>query len=51
MTVMTPAYHAEQYSPDDNRHDLRKYFIQTFIHKANMYQANSYFQSMSFQID
>lgn len=24
MTVMTPAYHAEQYSPDDNRHDLRE---------------------------
>lgn len=23
MTVLTPAYHAESYSPDDNRYDLR----------------------------
>jgi NAD+ synthase (glutamine-hydrolysing) len=27
MTVMTPAYHAEQYSPDDNRFDLRPFLI------------------------
>jgi NAD+ synthase (glutamine-hydrolysing) len=25
MTVITPSYHAEQYSPDDNRHDLRQF--------------------------
>jgi len=25
MTVMTPAYHAESYSPDDNRFDLRQF--------------------------
>lgn len=25
MTVITPAYHAEQYSPDDNRFDLRPF--------------------------
>jgi hypothetical protein len=25
MTVLTPSYHAEQYSPDDNRHDLRQF--------------------------
>lgn len=25
MTVVTPAYHAEQYSPDDNRFDLRPF--------------------------
>lgn len=27
MTTMTPAYHAEQYSPDDNRYDLRPFLI------------------------
>ncbi|CEP21050.1 unnamed protein product [Cyberlindnera jadinii] len=27
MTVMTPAYHAENYSPDDNRFDLRPFLI------------------------
>lgn len=27
MTVLTPAYHAEQYSPDDNRYDLRPFLI------------------------
>lgn len=25
MTVLTPSYHAEQYSPEDHRHDLRQY--------------------------
>jgi hypothetical protein len=30
MTVLTPAYHAEQYSPDDNRFDHRP-----FLYKAN----------------
>ena len=25
MTVLTPSYHAEQYSPDDNRFDLRPF--------------------------
>jgi NAD+ synthase (glutamine-hydrolysing) len=25
MTVITPSYHAEQYSPEDNRHDLRQF--------------------------
>jgi hypothetical protein len=24
MTTMTPSYHAENYSPDDNRFDLRQ---------------------------
>jgi NAD+ synthase (glutamine-hydrolysing) len=24
-TVLTPAYHAESYSPDDNRFDLRQF--------------------------
>jgi NAD+ synthase (glutamine-hydrolysing) len=28
MTVLTPSYHAEQYSPDDNRYDLRPFLIQ-----------------------
>ncbi|AET41461.1 glutamine-dependent NAD(+) synthetase Ecym_8175 [Eremothecium cymbalariae DBVPG len=27
QTVMTPSYHAEQYSPDDNRFDLRPFMI------------------------
>lgn len=27
QTVSTPAYHAEQYSPDDNRFDLRPFLI------------------------
>ncbi|VVT46649.1 uncharacterized protein SAPINGB_P001318 [Magnusiomyces paraingens] len=27
MTTITPAYHAEQYSPDDNRFDLRPFLI------------------------
>lgn len=25
MTTLTPAYHAEDYSPDDNRFDLRQF--------------------------
>ncbi|KAJ8208952.1 hypothetical protein LV164_003725 [Aspergillus fumigatus] len=28
MTVLTPSYHAEQYSPEDNRHDLRQFLCQ-----------------------
>jgi NAD+ synthase (glutamine-hydrolysing) len=27
MTTLTPSYHAENYSPDDNRHDLRPFLI------------------------
>lgn len=27
MTVLTPSYHAENYSPDDNRFDLRPFLI------------------------
>ena len=30
MTVLTPAYHAEQYSPDDNRFDLRPFLYPSF---------------------
>ena len=25
MTTLTPSYHAENYSPDDNRYDLRPF--------------------------
>lgn len=25
MTTLTPSYHAERYSPDDNRYDLRPF--------------------------
>ena len=28
-TVLTPAYHAESYSPDDHRHDLRQFLYDT----------------------
>lgn len=30
MTVLTPSYHAEQYSPEDNRHDLRQFLCMLF---------------------
>ncbi|CAG7980538.1 unnamed protein product [Penicillium salamii] len=30
MTVITPSYHAEQYSPEDNRHDLRQFLYPPF---------------------
>ena len=30
MTVLTPSYHAEQYSPDDNRFDLRPFLYPGF---------------------
>ncbi|KAL7274958.1 glutamine-dependent NAD(+) synthetase [Rhizina undulata] len=30
MTVITPAYHAEAYSPDDNRFDLRPFLYPVF---------------------
>ena len=29
MTTITPAYHAEAYSPDDNRFDLRPFLYNT----------------------
>ncbi|KAF2247922.1 putative glutamine-dependent NAD(+) synthetase [Trematosphaeria pertusa] len=31
MTTMTPAYHAEEYSPDDNRFDLRPFLYPPFF--------------------
>ena len=30
MTVLTPSYHAESYSPDDNRYDLRPFLLPGF---------------------
>jgi NAD+ synthase (glutamine-hydrolysing) len=30
MTTLTPSYHAEAYSPDDNRHDLRPFLYPPF---------------------
>lgn len=30
MTVLTPSYHAESYSPDDNRFDLRPFLVCLF---------------------
>mmetsp|Transcript_18820 Transcript_18820/g.21400 ORF Transcript_18820/g.21400 Transcript_18820/m.21400 type:complete len:92 (+) Transcript_18820:319-594(+) len=29
MCIITPAYHAEAYSPDDNRFDLRQFLYNT----------------------
>merc|ERR1711916_134511 len=29
MTTLTPSYHAENYSPDDNRFDLRQFLYNT----------------------
>jgi NAD+ synthase (glutamine-hydrolysing) len=29
MTTLTPSYHAESYSPDDNRFDLRQFLYNT----------------------
>jgi NAD+ synthase (glutamine-hydrolysing) len=29
MTTITPSYHAVNYSPDDNRHDLRQFLYNT----------------------
>lgn len=29
MTTLTPSYHAENYSPDDNRFDLRPFLCPT----------------------
>jgi NAD+ synthase (glutamine-hydrolysing) len=29
LTVLTPSYHAEAYSPDDNRFDLRPFLYNT----------------------
>ena len=30
QTVLTPSYHAEQYSPDDNRYDMRPFLYCSF---------------------
>lgn len=35
MTTLTPAYHAEQYSPDDNRYDLRPFLYPSFTWAYN----------------
>jgi NAD+ synthase (glutamine-hydrolysing) len=43
MTTMTPSYHAEAYSPDDNRFDLRP-----FLYNASWkWQFNRIDQSMA----
>ena len=33
MTTLTPSYHAEQYSPDDNRFDLRPFLVRLSLSK------------------
>ena len=45
LTTLTPAYHAESYSPDDNRYDLRQFLypqwqrqfgtVDALVEKAN----------------
>ena len=32
MTTLTPSYHAENYSPDDNRFDLRPFLTSPAFH-------------------
>ena len=32
MTTITPSYHAENYSPDDNRYDLRQFLYPIKFH-------------------
>lgn len=37
MTTITPSYHAENYSPDDNRYDLRQFLYPIkFHHQFNV---------------
>lgn len=37
MTVLTPSYHAEQYSPEDNRHDLRQFLCTSSLVLLGLY--------------
>lgn len=42
LTTLTPSYHAEQYSPEDNRHDLRQFLCMFFLlYWAQECQANT----------
>ena len=36
MTVLTPSYHAEAYSPDDNRFDLRPFLYRPFPYQFKL---------------
>ncbi|KAF2262727.1 glutamine-dependent NAD(+) synthetase with GAT domain-containing protein [Lojkania enalia] len=40
MTTMTPAYHAEGYSPDDNRFDLRPFLYPAFFESWSFKQID-----------
>lgn len=60
MTTMTPAYHAEQYSPDDNRFDLRPFLINPHFPLASknideivakINEQNNELQSRNIEID
>ncbi|KAL4894517.1 glutamine-dependent NAD(+) synthetase [Aspergillus ambiguus] len=46
MTVLTPSYHAEQYSPEDNRHDLRQFLYPPFTWAySKMEESVKYWES------
>lgn len=40
MTTLTPSYHAEQYSPDDNRFDLRPFLYPPFTYFYNKIEGS-----------
>ena len=40
MTTMTPSYHAENYSPDDNRFDLRPFLYPPFFESWSFKQID-----------
>ena len=47
MTTLTPSYHAEDYSPDDNRFDLRP-FLQNVRYDAQFAAIDAAFERASF---
>lgn len=42
MTVITPSYHAEQYSPEDNRHDLRQFLCKSWFFSSDISRLIQY---------
>lgn len=46
MTVITPSYHAEQYSPEDNRHDLRQFLCKFWFFSRRFLRLIGRFRSI-----
>ena len=46
MTTMTPAYHAESYSPDDNRYDMRPFLYPPFYESWSFKQIDKAVEKM-----